>query len=309
MTRKMRTNYGRPCALCTHDEAIHLVDKNHPAKRGPCGYGHDTATGGCKCPGFKAHRRGKNRTVMPSTEGWAGLLPLFTALIEDLRPIVRILGDVVQGKALEEVAAEMRVVQTAQVRAFQEAWGSSQSSKPVGRVGHKTAEALRAVRDADPSTPPTAPAGLSECEHAILRVLVARGKPSTRAQVAILSEYSARSGSFAQALAALRDVGYMTGSSNALEATLDGRKIIGHVPPLPTGRQALEHWRVKLGECEGAILQVLAQAYPAEVDRERLASSTGYSARSGSFAQALAKLRKLELVDGFRASSALMGDG
>ena len=301
-----KKNYGGPCALCTHDEAMHLVDKNNPKKRGPCGYGHGTATGGCKCPGFKAHRRGKNRTVMPPAAGWAGLVPLFAALLEDMRPIVRILGDAAQAKMLDEVAAELRAVQTGQVKNFQEAWAASQPPKPVGRVGRKTAKALREAPDVAPST--SLP-GMSECEHAILRVLVARGKPSTRAQVAILSEYSSRSGSFAQALAALRVAGYMTGSSNALEATPDGRNVIGHVPPLPTGRQALEHWRVKLGECEGAILQVLAQAYPAEVDRDRLATSTGYSARSGSFAQALAKLRKLELVDGFRASSALMGDG
>lgn len=56
------------------------------------------------------------------------------------------------------------------------------------------------------------------------------------------------------------------------------------------------------------VLAALADEYPEEVEREALASRTGYSARSGSFASALAKLRTLELVDGLRASKSLMED-
>ncbi len=57
------------------------------------------------------------------------------------------------------------------------------------------------------------------------------------------------------------------------------------------------------------MLQILATAYPGELERDELAKRAGFSAGSGSFTEALAKLRKLDLITGrgLRASESLMG--
>lgn len=152
-----------------------------------------------------------------------------------------------------------------------------------------------------------ASATLGKCERAILAVMVQRQPSSTsRQQAAILSGYSIDSGGFAQALAALRREEMIHGGAAAMVATDKGRLHAGNVASLPRGGDLLDYWSNRLGPCAGAILQVLATAWPREVERHKLAETTGYSAESGGFAQALAKLRTLELISGFRATDALM---
>ena len=51
------------------------------------------------------------------------------------------------------------------------------------------------------------------------------------------------------------------------------------------------------------ILQVLIDYAPGEVERHLLAQESGYSATSSSFANALGKLRSLDLVEGWRLHS------
>jgi len=153
----------------------------------------------------------------------------------------------------------------------------------------------------------TAPSTLGRCERAILAVMVQRQPNSTsRQQAAVLSGYSIDSGGFAQALAKLRREEMVLGGASAMVATDKGRLHAGNVASLPRGGELLDYWSDRLGPCAGAILQVLATAWPKEVDRHKLAETTGYSAESGGFAQALAKLRTLELISGFRATDALM---
>lgn len=147
---------------------------------------------------------------------------------------------------------------------------------------------------------------LGRCEQAILTALVQRDRPTSRAAVALLSHYSPDSGSFSTALGKLRAAALIEGSADALVVTEPGKVAAGDVEELPSGEDLLAYWVERLGPCAGAILQVLATAYPAEVDRDRLAQATGYSASSGSFSTALGRLRTLELVEGFRASDTLM---
>jgi hypothetical protein len=149
---------------------------------------------------------------------------------------------------------------------------------------------------------------LSPCARACLTVLVQRrGKATTRKQLAVMSGYSVSSGSFAQALAHLRIGGLIDGDASALRPVLPtATQALGSFEDLPRGSALLDYWAKRVGPCASAILQRVVTEHPEPVDRAELAETTGYSASSGSFAAALAELRALALLDGFRASDELM---
>ncbi len=153
---------------------------------------------------------------------------------------------------------------------------------------------------------------LGKAERAVLVALVQRlPKGSSNAQLALLSGYSPTSGGFFDTLAKLRAKGYMTGSGSENTPTQAGVAAVGEVPPIPSGRERLDYWCGELAKAPAAILRVIADAYPNAVDRDRLCAETGYSPTSGGFFDALAKLRKLELIANrgdLRATDDLMGD-
>jgi hypothetical protein len=140
----------------------------------------------------------------------------------------------------------------------------------------------------------------------MLAALVQRNRPTSRAQLAILSGYSGNSGGFNAALARLRANGWMTGDASRLEVTTSGRAAAPHVAALPTGQELLEFWCDKVGACAATILNVFVDSYPDEVPRAELAERTGYSGNSGGFNAALAVLRTLDLATGYRASKELI---
>jgi hypothetical protein len=110
------------------------------------------------------------------------------------------------------------------------------------------------------------------------------------------------------ALGALRSAGLIAG--NPIQATLEGLAVAGDVEPMPRpGEELLAYWLANpnLGKAERALLSVLADAYPREMDKAEVADVSGYSATSSSFANALGRLRSLGLVSGWRASDELMG--
>jgi hypothetical protein len=155
---------------------------------------------------------------------------------------------------------------------------------------------------------------LTRCEAAILRTLKARGTATSKPQVAVMTGYRVNSGSFNKAFTDLKAAGYIDVEQAGLYVITEaGSAAIGEVDPLPTGREALGFWTRKLGACAGAILQVMYDDYPRSVDKEDLADRAGalvsgkpYSSNSGSFNKALTQLRKIELVEGLRASRTLM---
>lgn len=149
---------------------------------------------------------------------------------------------------------------------------------------------------------------LGRAERAILSVLAQHPAGRTRVQLALLSGYSVKSSSLSNALGALRTAGYVTRGGEPIQATDAGIDAIDNdYEPLPTGRDLIDFWRSKLGKAERAILDVLLNAYPDELDREEVAARSGYSATSSSLSNALGRLRSLELVDGWRASDDLAG--
>lgn len=138
---------------------------------------------------------------------------------------------------------------------------------------------------------------LGRAERALLSAVASRDpKTSTKAQVAVLSGYSITSSSFANALGRLRSLGYVTGSSDALAMTDAGFAALGPIEPLPTGAALVRHWQGQLGKAEATLLHVIVNANGAGVEKADLADRSGYSETSSSFANAIGKLRTLELV-------------
>ncbi|HEY1086666.1 MAG TPA: hypothetical protein VGE37_03190, partial [Archangium sp.] len=158
------------------------------------------------------------------------------------------------------------------------------------------------------------PRTFGKCELALIAALGMRHPtPLTKDQVAIISGYSSTSSSFANGLGALRSAGVIEGSSEGLRLTASGvsmasRAIAGR-PQTPSA--LYEMWRGKLGKAERAMLDVLVAAYPSTRTKDQLASESGYSVTSSSFANALGKLRTLTLAvndaGGVRASDELGG--
>lgn len=140
---------------------------------------------------------------------------------------------------------------------------------------------------------------LGKCERAILIVLAQRtGKITARNQIAVLSGYSKKSGSFGNALSRLRTLSYISGSGDQIQITDLGFQNLGSFDPLPSGKELHQYWYNNLGKCEREILTVLVDNFPKAFSKQELAESSGYSITSGSFGNALSRLRTLELMSG-----------
>lgn len=162
---------------------------------------------------------------------------------------------------------------------------------------HQVAAAPAARQSRAPATPGAPGSAMSKAERLILTAVAQRNpKPCSRPQASLLSGYSYTSSSFANALGSLRSKGYLEGSGDDLKATTAGRAALGPVQPLPTGRALVEFWIGRLGKAEGMLLDFLSRRYPRSVTKEQLSEGTGYSITSSSFANALGRLRTLELV-------------
>lgn len=147
--------------------------------------------------------------------------------------------------------------------------------------------------------PPAGTLTLGKAERAILAVLATHGTLRAQ-QVSLLSGYSVKSSSFANALGKLRSNALAVGGKDAISITDHGFATLGPYDPLPTGRDLVNHWMANLGKAERTILTALLEAWPGPLTNEEISNHTGYSTTSSSFANALGKLRSLELATGNR---------
>lgn len=117
-----------------------------------------------------------------------------------------------------------------------------------------------------------------------------------RAKVAFCSGDRSGSGSFNNALSKLRSAGLIEGwrITPAGEAAIPD-----DVEPKPTGAELREWLRPKLGRAENVILDVLLDAQGDRLSNGQIAEASGYSEGSGSFNNALSKLRTLEAAEGY----------
>lgn len=77
--------------------------------------------------------------------------------------------------------------------------------------------------------------------------------------------------------------------------------MLGPFNPLPTGSALAEFWYSQLGKCERELLKRVVRAFPRRVTLEAIALDAGYSLSTSSVGVAIAKLRKLQLVEGVNA--------
>lgn len=154
----------------------------------------------------------------------------------------------------------------------------------------------------DPPRPPADPTSLGKAERAILAALATHGTRSST-QIALLTGYSSKGGGFANALGKLRSAGRLVGSRDALSITEEGVAALGRFDPLPAGTQLVEYWLSRLGKAERAILSALVDVWPESLSNEQIAERTGYAAGGGGFANALGRLRTLELITGTRTAN------
>jgi hypothetical protein len=155
-----------------------------------------------------------------------------------------------------------------------------------------------------------ADAKLAGGERRILAALAQHPQGRTKVQVALLTGYAHSGGGFSNYLSSLRTRGFIEGSGDNLRATDAGLDALGPFDPLPTGRALFELWLGQLGKAEREALQVLYDAYPEALSKEEVARRTpsGYAPDGGGFANALSRLRTLELIQGrgeLRASDTL----
>lgn len=151
-----------------------------------------------------------------------------------------------------------------------------------------------------PRTPVEGEVRLGKAERAVLAVLATYGE-RTHVQLALLTGYSHKSGGFRNTLSALRTAGYIEGGRDGITITEAGADALGEFEPLPTGEALVQHWMGQAGgQAHRAILEVLIANYPHSLSAEQIADSTGYSATSGGFRNALSRLRTLELAHGGR---------
>lgn len=138
---------------------------------------------------------------------------------------------------------------------------------------------------------------LSKAERNILRAMFwLQDEQATPAKVAFYSGYSVGSGSFNNTLSKLRTAGLIAG----WEITADGIAAVpSTVEEKPTGAELREWLRPKLSKAENAILDALIEHYPERLSGETIAEASGYSAGSGSFNNALSKLRTLQAAEGY----------
>jgi hypothetical protein len=138
---------------------------------------------------------------------------------------------------------------------------------------------------------------LNGTDRKILTALAQQGRALTTSQIGTLAGMSSGTGSFGQALARLRASNYAEGPGTALRITQAGFDVLGPFARLPEGYELFEYWCGKVGGTAAKILRAL-RASGEDMSSEELGEATMLSHTTGSFGQALAKLRRLELIEG-----------
>jgi hypothetical protein len=137
-----------------------------------------------------------------------------------------------------------------------------------------------------------------------LLAVLTRHAPLSRVELGLRAGYSVTSGGYSSALGHLRDCKLIEGPSSDLRRT--AADVGPSVESVNLPHDLIGYWAEKVGGAAGVILNVATAAYPQELSRVELAHRAGYRATSGGYSSALGKLRSLHLLDGCRASDALM---
>jgi hypothetical protein len=142
-----------------------------------------------------------------------------------------------------------------------------------------------------------APAGADKMRRSILVALAQCGRALTNAQIGIYSGKAHKGGAFSKAMAGLRADGCVEGSGDANRITITGFGELGEWTPLPEGSALFEFWCSKLGSMETQILRAVRRSN-VPMSTAAIGAAIEKSHTGGAFSKAMARLRKMDLVDG-----------
>lgn len=179
--------------------------------------------------------------------------------------------------------------------------------KPIVLIEDDTSTPLgKAVAAADRKA---AAAGgeLGGCELSLLVVLACQQNALSRVELGLRAGYSVTSGGYSAALGQLREKALIEAAGvGGIRSTPAGRQALLTAPPIEVPGDVIDYWATKVGGAMSTILLVATAAYPKGLSRVELAERAGYRPTSGGYSAALGQLRRLHLLDGCRASDALM---
>ncbi len=174
---------------------------------------------------------------------------------------------------------------------------------PEAALGASVPKAVRPPRAPRPQAREReAPADASVGRGGLSRMLIALAQNPDgceRSQLGVLAGMSSRSGTFAGYLSTMRGNGWMLDEGGLMFATEAGVEALGDFDPLPTGDALVEYWQGQLGQ--GGVRRIFDALIEAGADglgRNELAEAAELSARSGTYAGYLSKLRTLKLAGG-----------
>ncbi len=123
-------------------------------------------------------------------------------------------------------------------------------------------------------------------------------KMITKNQIATLSGFSVKGGTFNTYLSELKRNEWIYQEGIRIGITKEGMKNAGEVQDLPGDPQQLvEMWKTKFRAGAGKLLEVLAEIYPQTISKEELGERTGFVHTGGTFNTYLSELRRNGLVE------------
>ncbi len=136
-------------------------------------------------------------------------------------------------------------------------------------------------------------------ERRILETIATRHPLTlTRAQLGTLSGFTPSGGTYSTYFGDLKRRGFVTEDHQGNVCVTDeGLEFIGEVPEAPTTHEeVMGMWKRNLRAGEGAILQVVVDAYPESITKEDLAERTEFTFTGGTFNTYLGILRRNGLI-------------
>ena len=136
-------------------------------------------------------------------------------------------------------------------------------------------------------------------ERRILETIATRHPLTlTRAQLGTLSGFTPSGGTYNTYFGDLKRRGFVSEDHQGnVCVTEEGLDFIGEVPQAPTTHdEIMAMWKRNLRAGEGAILQLVVDAYPESISKEELAEGTDYTYTGGSFNTYLGILRRNGLI-------------
>lgn len=122
--------------------------------------------------------------------------------------------------------------------------------------------------------------------------------PVSKNQVATISSFSVKGGSFNTYLSELKRLEWITQQGDNLSITDLGLQYAGNVEPLSTDSEViLSMWCTKFRAGASNMLRIIASAYPNEISKEELGEKSGFSIGGGSFNTYLSELRRNSLIE------------